>query len=104
MLMAVGGPLALIQIGLVLLGLIGAAVVLRRRIERASASSARAVVRLTAQHAVHVLTVEGRTLVVGTGPSGGPTLIDAWPSPDTPAGGAGDPELRRPTAAWGRDG
>ena len=78
MVVAVGGPLALVQVGLVLLVLVGAAVVLRRRIERQQGSAARQVVRLTPQHVVHTLEIEGRVLVVGTGPSGPPSLIESW--------------------------
>ena len=42
MVAAVGGPLALVQVGLVLLALTGAAVMLRRRIERPTGARARA--------------------------------------------------------------
>jgi hypothetical protein len=80
MVVAVGGQLALVQVGLVLLALVGVAVLLRRRIERISGGRGARCVRLTPQHAVHTVEVEGRVLLVGTGPSGPPSLLDSWPA------------------------
>jgi hypothetical protein len=93
MLVGLGGPLALVQVGLALLVLIGVAVWMRARLERRGADTR--VVRLTPEHAVHVVELEGRTLLLGTGPSGAPSLLDTWtvpsPAPD---------EITAPQSAW----
>lgn len=44
--------------------------------------------RLSTEHAVHVLEIDGRTVVVGTGPGSPPALLASWDSP------ARRPELR----------
>lgn len=74
-LVAVGGGLL---VGLLLL------VLLRRGAGAARRERARSVVTLTPGHALHVVEVAGRRLLVGTGPSGPPRLLLELQDPATP--------------------
>ena len=85
MIVAVGGALALVQVGLVLLAMTGAAVVLRRRLEGQAHAGGRSSIRLTSQHAVHRVTIDGRVLLIGTGPSGPPSLLESRPVAPEPS-------------------
>jgi hypothetical protein len=73
-LLAVSGPLVLVQLGLVLGVLVGGLVWLGRR-ARAGEPGLVQPIRLGAHHALHVVTVEDRRLLVGTGPGAAPQLI-----------------------------
>ncbi len=64
---------SLVPVTLVLCVLLFAAVWMRRRLEQGGGSGQS--VRLTGEHAVHVVTVEGRRWMLGTGPAGPPTLL-----------------------------
>lgn len=79
MLAIVGGAWTLLQLGLLLAGLLGAALWLRRRIELRGVPGGRSI-RLTAEHALHLVDVGGRTYVIGTGPAGPPTLLRELPT------------------------
>lgn len=70
--------------GLVLLA---AWVWLRRRVSQDGEAPVRAI-RLSPEHAVHVLDLDGRTVVVGTAPGQAPALLATWETP------ARRPELR----------
>jgi len=59
---------------LVGLGLLLALVVLAR-LTRGPARAAQKVIALGAGHRLHVLEIEGRRLLIGTGPSGPPNLL-----------------------------
>lgn len=69
------GPWVLVQLGAVLLGLLAAALWLRRRVDAQRVGERGRSIRLTGEHAVHVVGVEGRRFVFGTGPGGAPTLL-----------------------------
>lgn len=69
-----GGSLGAMGWGVGLLALAGGVLVLRSRIERATGGGTRAI-RLSNEHAVHVVEIEGRTLLLGTGPGGPPSLL-----------------------------
>lgn len=72
----VSASLVLIEIGAIVAVLLGALTVLARRRGRGLlGSSRRCSTPLTATHAVHVVELEGRRLLVGTGPSGAPRLL-----------------------------
>jgi hypothetical protein len=75
----IGGSWTLLQLGLLLAGLLGAALWLRHRIELRGSPGGRAI-RLTADHALHVVDVRGRTYVIGTGPAGPPALLSELPA------------------------
>lgn len=70
---------SLVPVTLVLLGLLVAAVWMRRRLEQGGLGASGQSVRLTGEHAVHVVTVEGRRWMIGTGPAGPPTLLAELP-------------------------
>lgn len=63
---------SLVPVTLVLCALLFAALWMRRRLEQGGAGES---VRLTGEHSVHVVTVEGRRWMLGTGPAGPPTLL-----------------------------
>jgi hypothetical protein len=67
-----GSPL--LAVGAVLLGLLILLAQLGRRIRRGPGSGPRTV-RLTQAHAVHVVEIAGRRLLLGTGPSGAPRVL-----------------------------
>ncbi len=73
-LLAVSGPLVLVQLGLVLGVLVGGLTWLGRR-ARAHEPGIVQPIRLGAHHALHIVTVEDRRLLVGTGPGAAPQLI-----------------------------
>ena len=64
---------SLVPVTLALVGLLVLAIWMRRRLEQGPAGGHS--VRLTGEHAVHVVTVEGRRWMIGTGPAGPPTLL-----------------------------
>ncbi len=70
-----------VQIALALLALLAATLWLRRRVESQALGPGGRSVRLTAEHAVHVVHIEGRRWMIGTGPAGSPTLLAELPSP-----------------------
>jgi hypothetical protein len=74
-LLAVGGGLL---VALLLLTWLG------RGLERGRRQRAQSVVTLTPGHALHVVELAGRRLVVGTGPSGPPRLLLELPEPGMP--------------------
>ena len=69
------------QLGLVLLALAGLAWWLRQRVEGQAVGARGRSIRLTAEHAVFVVEVEGKRWLVGTGPGGPPALLDTLPPP-----------------------
>jgi len=73
-LVAMSGPLVLVQLGLLLGVLVGTLVWLGRR-ARAGEPGIVQPIRLGAHHALHIVTVEDRRLLVGTGPGAAPQLI-----------------------------
>lgn len=77
---------SLVPVTLVLCALLFAALWMRRRLEQGGAGGQS--VRLTGEHAVHVVTVEGRRWMLGTGPAGPPTLLaELAAQPPEAAGG-----------------
>ena len=60
---------------------------LRRRLEAQTLGPGGRSVRLTAEHAVHVVHVEGRRWMIGTGPAGAPTLLAELPQAATSVAG-----------------
>jgi hypothetical protein len=75
MVLALGSGWALVKVGLLLSALLGALVLANRRLRDRMAASGPTAVRLTAQHSVHVVELEGKRLLVGVGPSGAPRLL-----------------------------
>jgi hypothetical protein len=73
-LVAMSGPFVLVQLGLLLGLLVGTLVWLGRR-ARATEPGIVQPIRLGAHHALHVVTLEDRRLLVGTGPGAAPQLI-----------------------------
>lgn len=73
--LAITGVDPLVFVGVVLLGLLGALSWLSRRLRGAGLGPGREHVALTGQHAVHVVEIGGRRLLVGTGPSGAPRVL-----------------------------
>jgi hypothetical protein len=73
MLLGVAGVEPLMLIGAVLLGLLILLSLLGRRLRGGNAG--RESVALTGQHAVHVVEIAGRRLLLGTGPSGAPRVL-----------------------------
>jgi hypothetical protein len=65
----------LLYVGVVLLGLLVILSQLNRRVRGGGAGQARQTVVLTGQHAIHVVEIAGRRLLVGTGPSGAPRVL-----------------------------
>ncbi|MEM6294968.1 MAG: hypothetical protein AAGA54_27095 [Myxococcota bacterium] len=80
-----GGMASFVPVTLVLVALLGVAVWLRRRVDGQGWGPGTRV-RLTPEHAVHVVTVEGRRWMIGTGPGGAPALLAELP-PAEPQGG-----------------
>lgn len=70
---------SLVPVTLLLVGLLVAAIWMRRRLEQGGLGAGGHSVRLTGEHAVHVVTVEGRRWMIGTGPAGPPTLLAELP-------------------------
>lgn len=77
------GPGGLVPLGLLALVAAGAWRVLDRRAARLHPPVR--TIRLSHQHAVHVVELDGRRLVIGTGPAAAPRLLDAGPIPRPPA-------------------
>jgi hypothetical protein len=73
-LVAMSAPWVLVQIGLLLGMLVGTLVWLGRR-ARASEPGIVKPIRLGAHHSLHIVIVEDRRLLVGTGPGAAPQLI-----------------------------
>jgi len=73
-LLAVSGPIVLLQLGLVLGALTAVLVWLGRR-HRGGEPGIVQPIRLGPHHAVHIVTVEDRRLLIGTGPAAAPQLI-----------------------------
>ena len=99
--MLLGAAVALVQVGVALLVLLGALAALNLRLKGQGLLGVRApsrqVVRLSAEHALHVVEIDGRRLLVGTGPGGAPRLVtelEAAPAGEATALGAA-PEARR---------
>ena len=69
------GALVLLELGAVLVMALAAVALLRRRMGLGVGSNTRATVRLGQGHALHRVEIAGRTLLVGTGPDGPPTLL-----------------------------
>jgi hypothetical protein len=72
---AIVGMDPLLLIGAVLLGLLAILSHLTRRLRGGGAGQGRQSVALTGQHAIHVVEIAGRRLLVGTGPSGAPRVL-----------------------------
>lgn len=66
--------LVLLQVGIGLAVILGGLMFLTRRLHGPRAGAGK-VIRLTAQDAVHLVEVDGRRLLVGTGVGGPPRLI-----------------------------
>ena len=69
----------LLPLTALLLLALGGAVWFRRRLESRTLTRC---VRLTAEHAVHVVEVAGRRWMLGTGPAGAPSLLAELPAPE----------------------
>jgi hypothetical protein len=74
-LLAAGARTVLLEVGLVLLALVVVLWALQRRARGAGRHRKGPVVALTPQHALHVVDIEGRRFLVGTGPTGAPRLL-----------------------------
>jgi hypothetical protein len=94
-LLAVGARMLILEVGLVLLALVGVLWVLQRRARGAGGHRKGPSVALTAQHALHVVDIEGRRFLVGTGPTGAPRLLSRL---DQESGRGEVKLLREPTA------
>lgn len=82
-LLAASSPIAWIQLGALVAGAAGIAVVVQRR--RAGGPRPQSIA-LTGQHAVHVVEAAGQRLVIGTGPGSAPSLLCRLDPPEpTPA-------------------
>jgi flagellar biogenesis protein FliO len=83
--MAIAGLDPLVSVGAVLLVIFGALSWLTRRLQGgpgiARGAPGRLSIRLTAEHAVHVVEVGGSRLLIGTGPGGAPRLISQLEGP-----------------------
>jgi hypothetical protein len=75
LLLAIVGIDPLLLVGGVLLGLLAILSHLTRRLRGGGAGHGRQTVALTGQHAIHVVEIAGRRLLVGTGPSGAPRVL-----------------------------
>jgi hypothetical protein len=84
---AFGGSLALVQVGAVLLLLVAGLGLAGRRLRTTGAARS---VRLTPQHAVHLVELGGRSFVVGTGPGAAPRMLVELPT--TVSASEGSPE------------
>jgi hypothetical protein len=89
--LAIAGLDPLVLVGVVLLGLLAALSWLSRRLRGAGAAlgHGRESVSLTGQHAVHVIEIAGRRLLVGTGPSGAPRVLAELGEVELGRGGGG---------------
>ena len=65
----------LLLVGAVLLGLLAILSHLTRRLRGGGAGQGRQTVALTGQHAIHVVEIAGRRMLIGTGPSGAPKVL-----------------------------
>jgi hypothetical protein len=74
------GPSGLLMLGLLSLAAVGAWRLMERKAGRLGAPVR--TIRLTHQHALHVVELDGRRLVIGTGPAAAPRLVDAGPTPE----------------------
>ncbi len=98
LLLAIQGAGALAQIGLLLL--LGAGAVVWFGHRRCRGGPARTI-PLTPQHAVHVVDLDGRRILLGTGPAGAPSLLCTLEGAD-PSESAPDAALDGPVAPVGR--
>ncbi len=64
-----------LQVGLVIAALVGSSLALRRLRGRVGPGRPGRMVALTGQHALHVVELDGRRMVIGTGPSGAPQFV-----------------------------
>lgn len=71
--LAMAGAGYLVELTLALLALLAIMVVANRRLKRSGAGPL--AWTLTPQHRLHVVEVEGRRILVGTGPGAAPSLI-----------------------------
>lgn len=74
-----------VQVTAVLGVVLAGSIWLRRRLETQGLGPGGRSVRLTAEHAVHVVHVDGRRWMIGTGPAGSPTLLAELPAADQPS-------------------
>lgn len=88
-LVGLAGSFALVQVGAVLMILVAALAWVGRWIRTTGPRGTRSI-RLTADHAVHVVELGGRSFVVGTGPGAAPCLLTEIP------GDAAEPGLGLP--------
>jgi flagellar biogenesis protein FliO len=87
---------ALLKVGLLLSALLVGLAIVNRRLRHKETAAGTGRVRLTPQHAVHIVEIEGRRLVIGTGPTGAPRLItDLSVDDDLP-----EPAETRPGVGW----
>ncbi len=82
MAIGVAGPLALVELGVLLVALLAGAWWLRRRIEPRQAVGSTRLAQLSAEHALHLVELRGRTLLIATGPAGPPTLLREFEAAD----------------------
>jgi hypothetical protein len=83
MLVGVGSGVALLELAAVLLLLLLGVTLLGRKFGRGGLFSPGRAIQLTQHHAVHVIELEGRRLLIGTGPGGAPHLVtELGPIPD----------------------
>ena len=90
---ASGSAWVLVKVGLVLLALLVGLVLLNRRVRPQVRRPKGSFTRLTAQQGVHLLEIEGRRLLIGTGPTGAPRLVCDLTGP--PGRGSEAPAERR---------
>ena len=95
--MAIIGMDPLLLVGAVLLGLLGILSHLTRKLRGGAPGQGRQTVALTGQHALHVVEIAGRRLLVGTGPSGAPRVLAELGEVEVPVD-AEQPALARPWA------
>jgi hypothetical protein len=94
-LLALGARTVILEVGLVLLAVVLVLWARHRRARGAGGHRKGPVVALTAQHVLHVVDIEGRRFLVGTGPTGAPRLLSRL---DAEAGRGEVRLLRGPTA------
>lgn len=92
------GPVGLVPLGLLAVLAVAAWRWMDRRTARLGAPVRS--IRLTHQHVLHVIDLDGRRLVIGTGPAAAPRLIEAGPTPPTETGMA--TEVTREEDPWTR--